>query len=50
MRGQDNAGLLLNRVLNSRQGRTYARVVVNLAIFDRHVEVDSNEDTLAGKI
>jgi predicted GNAT superfamily acetyltransferase len=50
VRGEDHARSLLDRVLNRRQRGGYARVVINLAIFDGNVEVDADEDAFATKI
>jgi hypothetical protein len=50
VRSENYACLLLGRVLNRRQRSPYARVVVNLAIFNGNVEVDANEDAFATKI
>src|SRR5215831_11218449 len=43
---------LIERVLDRRQRRANARVVADDAVFQRHVEVDANEDalTLQGEI
>ncbi len=50
MRREDHARALLDRVLNRRQRCCYARVVVNLPVFDGNVEVDANKNALATKL
>jgi hypothetical protein len=50
MRCEDDAGAVFGRVFDRRDSRTNARVVVNLAVFDWHVEIDANEDSLAFKL
>jgi hypothetical protein len=41
---ENDTSTLLDRILDRRKRGTNARVVINLPIFDRNVEVDSNED------
>ena len=47
MRRENHSGTLIDRILNCWNRGADARVVVNLAIFDRHVEIDTDEDALA---
>jgi hypothetical protein len=41
---------VVERVLNRRQAGAQPRVVVNPSVFQRHVEVDANEDALAFEV
>jgi hypothetical protein len=51
VRGENDLGLAAERVLDSGDGLADASVVGDGAIFgERHVEVDTDEDTLAGEI
>jgi hypothetical protein len=43
VRGQDDAGTLLERVANRWECRTNPRVVADLSVFDGDVEIDPNE-------
>src|SRR5262245_21358022 len=45
-----HARVVFHCVLDCRQGGTDTCVVVDLAILDRDVEVDTNKDSLAGEI
>src|SRR6185369_17281937 len=49
VRSENHTRAVIDRVLDRRQRRSDARIVVNLAVFDRHVEVDADEQSLAGK-
>ncbi len=50
MRGQDDLGPLLPQVLDGREGRPDAGVVGDLPVLQRHVEVDADQDALAGHV
>ena len=50
VRGEDDGCALLERVPDRGQRCPDARVVANHTVFDRHVEVDADEDALAGEI
>ena len=50
VRGEDDRGALFERVPDRRQRCADAGVVADHAVLDRHVEVDADEDTLAGEI
>ena len=43
MRGQNYGGALLERIANRRKRRADARIVGDLAVFERDVEVDADE-------
>src|SRR5437762_2888775 len=49
MRREDDRRALFERVADRRQCRANPSVVANRAVFDRHVEVDADEDALATK-
>jgi hypothetical protein len=40
----------VERELNRRQGGAQSRVVADLSVFQRHVEVDANENALAFEV
>jgi hypothetical protein len=50
VRRKNDTTALLNRVLNGWQGRANTSVVLNFAVFDGNVEVNSDEDSLACKM
>ena len=50
VRGQDRRRAVVQRVRDRRQRRSDARVVADFAVFERHVEVDADEHTLAAQI
>ena len=47
--GQHHRGALLERVVNRRQRCCDPLIVVDLAVLDRHVEVDAHQDSPAGQ-
>ena len=47
---KNHARTLFDRVLNRWKRSCDARIIVNLAIFDRHVEVDADKKPLATKL
>ena len=49
VRRENHARAMFGRVIDRRQRRANARIVVNSAVFDGNVEIDSNEDAFAGK-
>ena len=50
VRGEDDGRALVERVLNRRQRGPDPRVVADHAVLDRDVEVDADEDALAGQV
>ena len=48
--GQDDVGARLQEVADGRDGGADARVVGDLAVRERDVEVDAHEDALAGDV
>ena len=50
MRGENYARAMFGGVNNRREGRAHACVVFNFSIFDWDVEINTNENTFAGKI
>ena len=50
MRGEDDARAVLARVAHRRQRRRDARRVGDRAVLQRDVEVDADEDALAGEV
>src|SRR5688572_9145945 len=50
VRSQYHARALIEGVVNRRKAGPDARVVFNLAIFDRNVEIDADEDALTLQI
>ena len=50
VRGEDDGGALVERVLDGRQRRAHAGVVADDAVLERHVEVDADENALALEI
>src|ERR1044072_5023444 len=50
VRRKNHARALIDRVLNRRKRSCDARIVVTLAVFDRHVEVDAHKKPPATKL
>jgi len=50
VRGQNHARAFINRKLNRRNGRRDARVVGDLAVFERNVEINTNENSLPRQV
>jgi len=50
MRRENHSRSMFSRVFNCGNCRANARVVVDLAVFDRDVEIDANEDAPSFKI
>ena len=50
MAGEDDGRAAVQRVRDRRQRRLDARVVLDLAVGERDVEIDANEDALALEI
>src|SRR4029079_18380375 len=50
MRRKNHARAVVDRILNRWKRSCDARVVVNLAVFDGHVEVDADKQSLATKL
>jgi hypothetical protein len=44
MRRQNHRRAVIERISNRRQRRADARVIANLPVLDRHVEIDAHED------
>ncbi len=50
VRGEDDRGAAIERVLNGRERRRDPRLVADRAVLDRDVEVDANERARAGQV
>jgi hypothetical protein len=50
VRGQNHSRALINRELNRGDGRRDARVVGDLAVFERDVEINTNENPLPRQV
>jgi hypothetical protein len=50
VRRENHTRALLDCILDRRQRRTYPRIVINLPILDRNVEIDPDKNALAVKL
>jgi hypothetical protein len=50
VRRKNHTGATLSSVVDCRKSRANARIVVYAAILDRDIEINADEDALAGEI
>src|SRR5262245_28272895 len=50
MRSQNHAPAFFRGVVDGRNRSANARIIINHSVFDRNIEVDADEDALAGEV